>query len=404
MRAQGYKAPYESFPKHMRDEFDRIAAGSGFEPEPIDFNPQPGQFIPVEQIHRASSILQGYIRDGRFDGNRPLRGEMKQLAKVLRASVTRAAAEAKAGADLDAARNSTIIRQGAFGEEPYSQKTTRTNQEQRVNPAADTQRAEEAGLERTRRYDPTLVDAYRRVRAARQALEKLPDEEQLRGERQQVPLRADLPLRRLQPPAPIPRATGLPSPMATRIAGSPPEGPYAPNLPLPPVIPEMEPVPFREPKRTPSRTISADDIQRANEAGVLRRGSGVTSRLIGLSVVWPAFRMLSELTRGRTVSPGGLVAIPAAGATGMAIEEILAHPSVKEFLTRPTRQQIAQIPPGLRGDIPDIVSAAQSRGVHISPLLVSYAAAIRRNQAGQQASASGGAQPSVPPATQGEPQ
>jgi hypothetical protein len=162
----------------------------------------------------------------------------------------------------------------------------------------------------------------------------------------------------------------------------------------------MEHVPFREPKRTPSRTISADDIQRANEAGVRRRGSGVTSRLIGLSVVWPAFRMLSELTRGRTVSPGELAAIPAAGATGMAIEELLAHPAVKEFLTRPTRQQIAQIPPGLRGDIPDIVSAAQSRGLRISPLLVSYAAAIQRNRAGQQTSTPGGAQPT----TQGEPQ
>ena len=371
MQAQGYRAPYESFPKHMRDEFDRIAVGSGFEPEPLDFNPQQGQIIPIEQVHRASSILQGYIRDGKFNGNGPLLGEMKQLAKTLRASVTRAAAEAKATEELNAARNSTIVRQGAFGKRPYSQTTTRTALEQKANPEAAAQRAEEAELARTYRYDPSLVDAYRQVKAARKALDKLPDEDQLRTEMKQVPRVANLPQKRLQEPPPNPRAE---------------------NLPLPHVLPDVENIPFREPKLTPSRTISADDIQRANEAGVHRRGTGVVSRLIGLSVVWPAFRMLSDLTRGRTISPGGLAAIPAAGVTGIAIEELLAHPAVREFLTRPTRQQIAQIPLELQGDMPNIVETAKARGVQISPLLAAYAGAIQRNQAGQSAQSTQGDQ------------
>jgi hypothetical protein len=105
--------------------------------------------------------------------------------------------------------------------------------------------------------------------------------------------------------------------------------------------------------------------------------------LVRLSVIWPAFHMLSDLMRGREVSPGGLTAIPAAGAAGAAIDEILAHPQVKEFLLRPSRQQIAQIPLELRGDMPKIVATAKARGIQVSPLLAAYAAAIQRNQAGQ---------------------
>ena len=170
--------------------------------------------------------------------------------------------------------------------------------------------------------------------------------------------------------------------------------PAGANLPLPPVLPEPESVPYREPKLSPTQTISEADLRRANEASVQRRGSSAVGSLIRLSVVWPAFHMLSDLMRGREVSPGGLAAIPAAGATSMAIDEILAHQGVREFLIRPTRQQIAQIPLNLRGDMPQIVAAAKSHGLPVSPLLASYAAAIQHNQGAQQPS----------PTTQGAPQ
>ncbi len=174
--------------------------------------------------------------------------------------------------------------------------------------------------------------------------------------------------------------------------------PAKPNLPLPPALPgPPADIPFRQPKLSPTRTISADDLQRANEASVQHRGSSAVGSLIRLSVVWPAFHLLSDLMRGREVSPGGLAAIPAAGATGMAIEEVLAHPGVKEFLTRPSRAQIAQIPLDLRGDMPNIVQAARSRGVPVSPLLAAYAATIQRNQ-GQQFNQP---QPLQQPPTQG---
>jgi hypothetical protein len=182
--------------------------------------------------------------------------------------------------------------------------------------------------------------------------------------------------------------------------------PAGPNLPLPPILPEPETVPFRQPKLTPMRTISGEELQRANEASVLRHGTGLTSRLLATSLAWPLWNMLSDLSRGRAISPQGLIALPAAGATGMAIEEILAHPDVNRFLTRLTRQQLSQIPLELRRNMPQIVSIARSKGIPVSPILAAYAATIQHNQAGSQPDQSGSAvQPAfIPYPSQGAPQ
>jgi hypothetical protein len=298
---------------------------------------------------------------------------MKQLAKALRASVTRASAEAGATAELDAARNSTIVRQGAFGRPPRVQATTRSSLEQRANPDAAALREEEKELARTYRYDPTLVNSYRQVKAARKALDSLPPEEQLRKSLKQVP-----PPPTVNDPRPGFRLAAPPQRTPARLTSGAPaerafqsvEQPQRPNFP-------DRPVP------DPHQTISEADLRRANEASVQRRGSGAVGTLVRLSVIWPAFHMLSDLMRGREVSPGGLAAIPAAGAAGAAIDEILAHPQVKEFLLRPSRQQIASIPLELRGDMPRIVAAAKARGVKVNPLLAAYAAAVQRNQTGQ---------------------
>jgi hypothetical protein len=315
---QHFGKDYESLSPVKQDQVDDLLHANGHSPEPIAFDPQAGQPISIDRVQRASSILQRYIRGGRFEG--PLLGEMKQVAGVLRNAVTRASADAGAAAELNAARKSTITYQQAFGRERRTPVTARTVREQQVNPEAYRDRTNEERLAKARNYDPTLVDSYRQVRASREALKKFSSEEQLR--------------RGLQQP-------------------------------------------------TPTRTISANDIRRANESSVQRRGSSAIGSLVRLSVIWPAFHMLSDLMRGHEVSPGGLAAIPAAGATGAAIDEILTQPSVREFLLQPSRAQVAQIPLELRGQMPQIVAVAKSHGVPVSPLLAAYASTIQRNQGGQ---------------------
>jgi hypothetical protein len=76
--------------------------------------------------------------------------------------------------------------------------------------------------------------------------------------------------------------------------------------------------------------------------------------------------------------------IPAAGAAGIAIEEAITQPGIRDFFTRPTRQQLATIPPDLRGQMPEIVQAAKQHGVQVSPILSAYAAVIQRNRGSDQ--------------------
>ena len=187
---------------------------------------------------------------------------------------------------------------------------------------------------------------------------------------------ADIP----QPKAkPVPGGANLPLPPIQESAPAP----RAAQLPLPPVLPDAEVVPYREPKLAPRRTISAGDLQRANDAAVRARAAGLAGHLFWWTGVWPAFRMLSELSKGAEVSLKPLALMPAAGAAGMATEELMGQPAVMEFLTRASRQQVARIPPDLRGQMPDVVSLAEKHGIKVSPILAAYAAAIQNNRGAQ---------------------
>jgi hypothetical protein len=94
--------------------------------------------------------------------------------------------------------------------------------------------------------------------------------------------------------------------------------------------------------------------------------------------------MLGEFIRTGSNSPRSMAVIPAAATTGMAVEEFITQPGVRDFFTKPTRQQLAAIPPDLRGQMPEIVQAAKQRGVQVSPLLIAYAATVQRNRGQQQ--------------------
>ena len=221
----------------------------------------------------------------------------------------------------------------------------------------------ERGIADLRRYSDSLANLAQEAQRVARTKISVPERKSVADIKSPattpVPVGANLPLPPIQESAPTPRAA---------------------NLPLPPVIPEAERVPFRQPKLTPRHTISAGDLQRANEAAVRARAAGLAGHLFWWTGVWPAFRMLSELARGAEVSLKPLALMPAAGAAGMATEELMAQPAVVDFLTRATRQQVAQIPPDLRGAIPDIVALAGKRGVQVSPILAAYAATVQRNQ------------------------
>ena len=185
MKSQGYKEDYWSLSPAKRAEVDKIAADNGFEPEPIDFNPQAGAAIPAEQVHRAKSILGKNIYSGRYEG--ALEGEMKQLFKVLDQAETRASMKADALDDLKAGRAETQKYQKAFGRERHVPKTQDEIRKKEANPEQFNEENDRERLNAAQVYDPSLVKDYEKVQARREQLKKMPNEDQLRKGQKQLP-------------------------------------------------------------------------------------------------------------------------------------------------------------------------------------------------------------------------
>jgi hypothetical protein len=349
---------YESLIPVKQDEIDDLLHSSGYSPEPIAFDPQAGQPISIDRVQRASSILQRYIRSGRFEG--PLLGEMKQVAKVLRNAVTRASADAGATPELDAARNSTVTYQNAFGRERNMPATARTIREKQLNPEAFQERADEERLAKARRYDPTLVDSYRQVKAARKALDSLSPEDQIRKRLRQVP-----PPPTVNDPRPGFRLTAPPQRTPARPAsGSPAERAFqSVDQPSRPNFPDR-PIP------DPHQTISAGDIAAAKRAAVEASAGKWWTR-----GRWAAAAPIIWAMRG--FFGGHIPSIPMAGAESGGIlaathvgVSLLRYPPLVDFLVKARPKDVAVIPLELRGDLPGLVSQAQRQGIKVSPALL----------------------------------
>jgi len=361
---QQFGKDYESLSPVKQDEVDDLLHSNGYSPDPIAFDPQKGQPISIDRVQRASSILQRYIRSGRFEG--PLLGEMKQVAKVLRNAVTRASADAGAAPELDAARNSTVTYQNAFGRERNTPATARTVREKQINPEAFQERVDEERLARARRYDPTLVDSYRQVKAAREALDKLPPEDQLRKSLRQVP-----PPPTVNDPRPGFRLTAPPQRTPARLtSGSPAERAFqSVEQPPRPNFPDR-PIP------DPHQTISAGDITAAYKAAAEASAGKWWSRgrwAAAAPVIWAMRGFFGGhipplLTTG--LESGGILAASHAAAS------LLRYPPMIEFLTKARPEDTAMIPPELRGDLPGLVSQAQHSGIKVSPALIAMATGV----------------------------
>lgn len=364
MKSLGYpeSTSYWDLPEAKRTTVDQIATSNGFEPDPIDFDPQPGKPIPVELVHRANSILQSYIRNGRFEG--PILGEMKQVAKVLRASVSRASTEAGALPDLTAAREATMRYQDAFGRERYQPQTQDDIREQQANPEAYKERDDEERLGKAAQYDPTLVDSFRKVKAARENLKKLPSEDQLRKGLKQVPapptvgdIRPGYSLigEPSGPPAPAPAN----NPVA-RAAQTVPL-PERVGLPKPPVLTTPKTIGPEEIRNAKIKHLSdiADWVQKHG-----RRGAAYTA--MSTPVDMAAGVMSGHPILGAVAPVASSVGLL---ATGEAVSAILRNPKVVEILSRPTPADVAAITPELARNLQPIVEEAKRSGLHISPAI-----------------------------------
>jgi hypothetical protein len=371
MKSLGYQGDYFQLPAETRVMIDKAAASSGLTPEPIDFEPQAGKPIPVEQVHRANSILQRQIASGRFEG--PLLGEMKQLANVFRNAITRATADAGALPELNAAKEATIKYQNAFGRERNLPVTHDEVMEKQANPEAFKERSDEQRLSGAAGYDPSLVESYRNVKAQREGLKNLPSEDALRKQLKQHPepptvgdLRPGYALKE------VPKA-----PPARLTSGSPQERAFQETT-----LPKGVKFPTKTPEVVPeTKLISPEDIQKAKAEAAQKKGETIRAKggyaglrttlysvpaAVGTAALGHPFAALMELGTG-----------PSVYATAQSLANALESPRVVKMLSKVTAADIEKIPPELQTEVLKrmraLAVAAKMKGVPVSPAVMGWA-------------------------------
>lgn len=358
MKSLGYgDTNYFDLPEAKRADIDHVAMSNGFEPDPIDFDPQAGRPIPVEQVHRANAILQQYLRNGRFEG--PILGEMKQVAKVLRAAVSRASTEQGAFDELNAARDATTKYQGAFGRDRHQPITQDDIREKQANPEAYKERDDEERLSGAATIDPSLVDSFRQVKNARDRLKALPAEDKLRKSLKQVPA----------PPTVGDLRTGyslLPEPQGppATVTDSPVRR-AAQQVPLPERVGLPTP-----PQLTPEKTVGPGEIQAAKTAVLEKRAQSIRSGHPKVANTLVILDMIRNGMHGNIAGMGYDLAARTVYSTGsQGYASLLETPTVKEWLTKPTAKDAAMIDPSIARDLAPLVEQAKQRGIKVSPAI-----------------------------------
>jgi hypothetical protein len=345
MKSQGYKEDYWDLPPEKRAEVDKIASTNGFEPEPIDFNPQAGAAIPAEQVHRARSILGKNVYSGKYEG--PLLGEMKQLLKTLDQAETRASLNAGALDDLKAARAETQKYQKAFGRERHVPKTQDEIRKREANPEQFDEENDRERLNAAQVYDPSLVKDYEKVQARREQLKKMPAEDQLRKGQKQIPAPPSVDdwrsgFRLQQEPAP-------PSMDDLRAGYRLKPEPQAPP-PAEETVPQAERVapPDRPPETVAEqKTLGPEEIvasRKAAAAGLAKslREQGIRRTINALFYTTPG-AILAKLLGRPGYAAMEVAMAPAILAGSHVLANLLERPEVVSWLSKVTPRDLSLI-------------------------------------------------------------
>jgi hypothetical protein len=368
MKSQGITGNYWDLDPDKRAIIDKIASSSGFEPEPIDLDPQVGVGIPFDKVHRAQSIIGRNIRNGRYGYEGPLLGEMTQLRKVLYNAESKIAADNGMSADLDEARQATREYQEAFGRPRNTPKNQAELRKQKANPEQFKEENEQERVDSAKKHDLTLAADYAKVKAHREEVKKLQTEDQLRKAQRQIP-----------PPPTVDdlregyRLKPVPTPLEPKVK-----------------LPERTAPPDRpEPVKPETKTISPQDIEADKYQNIKKQASEL--RRMGLRRAMYATMTglpfaVVELFKGASAGAGeAAIGGLAAGATVFIGSHMLANlverPDVATWLSKVTDKDVAQwekLPPEQNAlfteDMKQLSEAAKEKGITVSPSLTGFLA------------------------------
>lgn len=137
-------------------------------------------------------------------------------------------------------------------------------------------------------------------------------------------------------------------------------------------LPKLEPK--SEPIQPELKTIGAEDIRNTKRESALGRAEKIRrpgAPIVSSIAAYDAIRSAMQGEWGRVGLDVAARGIYGAGKYGIA--RLLQNESVLKLITEPTAQDIAQIPPDLRGNLGPLLEEAQKQGIKIDPRL--YAAA-----------------------------
>jgi len=201
-------------------------------------------------------------------------------------------------------------------------------------------------------FDPAIPKQFAHVQNIEKGVEALPKSVPERE------LTAKLVESRSAQPPPIPRRgepTPLPTPSAGRIP-APPDRVAPPDRPT-----EVLPAP---------KKIGAEEVKAAKTESLGKRAERLRkshSPIVSSIAAYDAIRSAIEGNWKRVGLDLAARGIYGAGKTGIAVA--LENPKVIDFLSNATPRDVAEIPPDLRGEFPNLVRAAQSNGIGVSPAL-----------------------------------
>ena len=124
-------------------------------------------------------------------------------------------------------------------------------------------------------------------------------------------------------------------------------------------------------------TVGAEDLTRANKDAIAaeekKARTGYSPLLTSISV----FDAIRNAMEGKWGNVGMDVAARGAYEVGkQGYAALLRNPKVIEFLSKPTAEQIAQVPPEMRGaNLQPILDVAKKQGIQIDPRIAALAAA-----------------------------
>ncbi len=135
-----------------------------------------------------------------------------------------------------------------------------------------------------------------------------------------------------------------------------------PEPKMPPKTPPVEPK---------VKLLGPEDIRAAKLKGLQDRVNLIRRRGEWIATGAAGYRVLEEAMRGEIGSIPRLVAEGILAVTSVVgVAKFLELPRVRDFLTRATPRDIAQIPPAMRASFDPVVWAAQQEGIKVSPALL----------------------------------